>query len=153
MANKNIVAQLEKNKMEVEKKQEEIKQLKNKERKILSTQRKAEQQIRTRRLIERGAVLGSINPSILSISNEKLKIYLQQILQTGQGEKDILWQSGLSTLFSTKNIQPVKKYIHKGIHSQESHVSALASVNALSYMGRCGGGNQAMSLSSNMILI
>ena len=54
MANKNIVAQLEKNKIEVEKKQEEIKQLKNKERKILSMQRKAEQKIRTRRLIERG---------------------------------------------------------------------------------------------------
>ena len=87
MANKNIVAQLEKHKSDIEKKQEEIKQLKNKERKILSTQRKAEQKIRTRRLIERGAILESINPSIISISNEELKTYLQQVLLTGQSEK------------------------------------------------------------------
>ena len=87
MANKNIVAQLEKNKSDIEKKQEEIRQLKNEERQILSTQRKAEQKIRTRKLIERGAILESVNPSILSISNEELKTYLQQVLQTEQAKK------------------------------------------------------------------
>ena len=87
MANKNIAEQLEKNKSDIDKKQEEIKQLKNKEWKILTQQRKAEQKIRTRRLIERGAILESINPSFLSLSNEELKIYLQQVLQTEQAKK------------------------------------------------------------------
>ena len=87
MANKNIIAQIEKCKSDSEKKQEEIKQLKNKKQKLLAQQRNAEQKIRTRRLIERGAILESINPSILSISNEQLQTYLQRILRTEQAEK------------------------------------------------------------------
>ena len=87
MANQTIMAQLEKCKSDSEKKQEEIKQLKNKERKLLAQQRNAEQRVRTRRLIERGAILESIHPSIISISNEELKTYLQRVLRTEQAEK------------------------------------------------------------------
>ncbi len=87
MANNKIIEQIEKNKINVEKKQDEIRQLKNKERELLAKQRKEEQKIRTRRLIQRGAILESINPTFVSIPNEQLQTYLQKVLLTETARK------------------------------------------------------------------
>lgn len=82
MANKSITQQIEDCKKEIEQAEKEREQLTHQVEKMKARIRQAEHKARTRRLIKKGAILESINPSILSLSNEQLQAYLQAVLQT-----------------------------------------------------------------------
>jgi len=58
---------------------EEIRQLENHRKILLSKKSDAERKVRTHRLIERGAILESVFPSAISLSNEKVRTFLSDI--------------------------------------------------------------------------
>lgn len=79
---KSIVEQIKNTQMELEKSKKSLSQLKHKKDKIITRNSNVERKARTRKLIERGAILESINPSINLLSNEQLLEYLQLVLRT-----------------------------------------------------------------------
>ncbi len=64
---------------EIQSVQERIRQLKNRQKILLKKKSDAERKARTRRLIERGAILESIFPEIVSMTNEKVKAFLEKM--------------------------------------------------------------------------
>ena len=64
---------MEKYTEEIESVQEKIRQLKNRKKVLLKKQSDAERKARTRRLIERGAILESIFPEVVPMTNEQVK--------------------------------------------------------------------------------
>ena len=86
MSKKTIVEQIKDTQIELEKARAEKKQMENQLAKIKKQDREKENKSRTRRLIQRGAILESINPSLTSLSEELLSQYLNQVLRTRYAE-------------------------------------------------------------------
>ena len=61
---------------EKEKVQKELRQLENRQKTLLNKQRDAERRARTRRLIERGAILEGVFPLAPALSGEEVKAFL-----------------------------------------------------------------------------
>ena len=80
--NKSILSQIKQAKEQIEKTEIQLKQFENQKQNIITRNRNEEQKARTRRLIQRGAILENINPLIIGLSNEELKIYLTEVLGT-----------------------------------------------------------------------
>ena len=72
----NITAQTEQTKDEREKVLKEIRQLENRQKILENKQRDAERRARTRRLIERGAILEGVFPLSPNLSGEEVKAFL-----------------------------------------------------------------------------
>lgn len=72
----NITAQTEQKKDEREKVLKEIRQLENRQKILENKQRDAERRARTRRLIERGAILEGVFPLSPNLSGEEVKAFL-----------------------------------------------------------------------------
>ena len=72
----NITAQTEQKKDEREKVLKEIRQLENRQKVLENKQRDAERRARTRRLIERGAILEGVFPLSPDLSGEEVKAFL-----------------------------------------------------------------------------
>ncbi len=68
----------------IAKTEEEIRQLQNKKKKLLGEKKAAERKARTRRLIERGAILESLLEQPEQYSNEQIKCLLETALRTPQ---------------------------------------------------------------------
>ena len=62
----------------------QIKQLQNRQKKLLNQQKEKERKERTRRLIERGAILESLLPNPDQFSNDQIKTLLETIMQMPQ---------------------------------------------------------------------
>ena len=86
MAKKTIVEQIKDTQAKLEKARTEKKQMENQLTKIKKLEREKEHKSRTRRLIQRGAIIESINPSFTSLSEELLSQYLNQVLRTRYAE-------------------------------------------------------------------
>ncbi|WP_317854843.1 DUF3847 domain-containing protein [Chakrabartyella piscis] len=82
MTKKTIVEQIKETQIEIEKTRTEKKQKEHQLEKLQKREREKNRSKRTRNLIEKGAILESINPSIQSLSNEQLQAFLQQVLQS-----------------------------------------------------------------------
>lgn len=67
---------LERLKVEQEKAQKELRQLENRQKILLNRQRDAERRTRTRRLIERGAILEGVFPLAPNLTGEEVKTFL-----------------------------------------------------------------------------
>jgi len=72
----NITAQTEQKKDEREKVLKEIRQLENRQKILENKQRDAGRRARTRRLIERGAILEGVFPLSPGLSGEEVKAFL-----------------------------------------------------------------------------
>ena len=72
----NITAQTEQKKDEREKVLKEIRQLENRQKILENKQRDAERRARTRRLIERGAILEGVFPLSPDLSGGEVKAFL-----------------------------------------------------------------------------
>lgn len=72
----NITAQAEQKKDEREKVLKEIRQLENRQKILQNRQRNEERKARTRRLIERGAILEGVFPLASDLSGEEVKAFL-----------------------------------------------------------------------------
>lgn len=69
---------LEQAKSEQEKIQQEIRQLKNRQKILLYKKADAERKARTHRLIEHGAILESVFPEIITMTGEQVKAFLEE---------------------------------------------------------------------------
>ena len=72
---------------EIESVQEKIRQLKNRQKVLLKKQSDAERKARTRRLIERGAILESVFPEAVPMTNEQVKAFLSKMRRFDAGAK------------------------------------------------------------------
>lgn len=61
---------------QIKKAQEQIEQLNNKKKRLMSEQKKEERKKRTKRLIERGAILESVIDNATDFSNEQIQALL-----------------------------------------------------------------------------
>ena len=68
--------ELERIKAEKERREKEIRQLENRQKILLNKQHDAQRRLRTRRLIERGAILESILPLAPDLPGEEVKTFL-----------------------------------------------------------------------------
>ncbi len=64
---------------QIKKTQEQIEQLTNKKKRLMSEQKKEERKKRTKRLIERGAILESVIGNATDFSNEQIQTLLIEI--------------------------------------------------------------------------
>ena len=78
---------MEKYTEEIESVQEKIRQLKNRQKVLLKKKSDAERKARTRRLIERGAILESIFPEAIPMTNEQVKAFLEKMRRSNAGTK------------------------------------------------------------------
>jgi len=76
-----------KSNLEIESIQEEIRQLENQKRKLLQQQKEQERKARTKRLIERGAILESLIDGVETLSNEQIKSLLAVALNSESAVK------------------------------------------------------------------
>ena len=67
---------------QIAKAEEQIRQLNNKKKRLISEQKQAERKKRTKRLIERGAILESVIGNADDFSNEQLQALLIEIFST-----------------------------------------------------------------------
>lgn len=72
---------------EIESVQEKIRQLKNRQKVLLKKQSDAERKARTRRLIERGAILESVFPDVVPMTNDQVKVFLEKMRRPGASSK------------------------------------------------------------------
>lgn len=73
--------------LQIAKAEEEIKQLQNKRRKLINRQKNEERKARTRRLIERGAILESFLEQPEQYENEQIKGLLMIALRSVQAQE------------------------------------------------------------------
>lgn len=67
---------------QIAKAEEQIRQLNNKKKRLISEQKQAERKKRTKRLIERGAILESVIGNAEDFSNEQIQSILIEILSS-----------------------------------------------------------------------
>lgn len=67
---------------QIAKAEEQIRQLNNKKKRLISEQKQAERKKRTKRLIERGAILESVIDNADDFSNEQLQTLLIEIFSS-----------------------------------------------------------------------
>ena len=79
--------ELKKLQTEQEKVQREIRQLENRQKILLNKQTDAERRARTRRLIEHGAILESVFPSLAGLPGEEVKSFFLSLLRRPGGPK------------------------------------------------------------------
>lgn len=101
MAKKSITEQIEEAKNEIDRLENEKRQLNNQMHKIQARESEKERKARTRKLIEKGAILESIEPNLAQLEGEYLKECLQIIFtnhETQQVAKNnlILQQRGIT---------------------------------------------------------
>lgn len=68
--------ELDRLKTEKERAEKELRQLENRQKRLLNKQHDAERRLRTRRLIERGAMLESVFPELASCDNKGVMAFL-----------------------------------------------------------------------------
>ena len=83
----NITAQAEQKKDEREKVLKEIRQLENRQKLLENKQRNEERKARTRRLIERGAILEGVFPLAPDLSGEEVKAFLVTLSRLPEAAK------------------------------------------------------------------
>lgn len=71
----------------IAKTEEEIRQLQNKKKKLLNEKKASERKARTRRLIERGAILESLLEQPEQYDNGQIKCLLETALRTPQAQE------------------------------------------------------------------
>jgi hypothetical protein len=59
---------------------DKIQELQSREKRLLNQQKEAERKARTKRLIERGAMMESILPSSIELTNDQFKALIEELL-------------------------------------------------------------------------
>jgi len=67
--------------------QAQIQQLENERKRLMQQQKEQERKDRTKRLIERGAILESLVPNAAMFSNEQIKAFLEKTVQSSYAKK------------------------------------------------------------------
>ena len=67
--------------------QTQIEQLENERKQLMQQKKEQERKDRTKRLIERGAILESLVPGAAAFSNEQIKVFLEKIVGSDSARK------------------------------------------------------------------
>ena len=67
--------------------QSQIEQLENERKRLVQRQKEQERKDRTKRLIERGAILESLVPGAAAFSNEQIKVFLEKTVGSDSARK------------------------------------------------------------------
>lgn len=67
--------------------QTQIQQLENERKRLMQQQKEADRKARTKRLIERGAILESLIPGADAFTNDQIKALLEKTIQTENAHK------------------------------------------------------------------
>jgi hypothetical protein len=59
---------------------DKIQELQNKEKRLINQQREADRKARTKRLIERGAIMESILPNSIPLTNDQFKALVEEMV-------------------------------------------------------------------------
>lgn len=78
---------MENSKDEIQNVREKIHQLENRQKILHNKKFDAERKERTHRLIERGAILESVFPPVIPMSNEDVKAFLLEVSQLSEVQK------------------------------------------------------------------
>ena len=73
--------------------QEQIQQLENQRKKLMQEQKEQERKARTKRLIERGAILESFIPGADTFTNDQIKIFLEKLIQREAAPEKAPWMT------------------------------------------------------------
>ncbi|MGE5494658.1 MAG: DUF3847 domain-containing protein [Burkholderiales bacterium] len=71
----------------IESVQDQIRQLENQRKRLMQEQKEQERRARTKRLIERGAILESLIPEADAFTNEQIKAFLEKTIRTESARK------------------------------------------------------------------
>lgn len=71
----------------IESVQEQIRQLENQKKRLMQEQKEQGRKARTKRLIERGAILESLIPEADAFTNEQIKAFLEKTIRTESARK------------------------------------------------------------------
>ena len=71
----------------IESVQEQIRQLENQKKRLMQERKERERKARTKRLIERGAILESLIPDADAFTNEQIKALLEKTIRTESARK------------------------------------------------------------------
>lgn len=74
----------------IESVQEQIRQLENQKKRLMQEQKERERRARTKRLIERGAILESLIPEADTFTNEQIKAFLEKTIRTESARKALV---------------------------------------------------------------
>ena len=91
----------------IESVQEQIKQLENQRKKLVQEQKAQERKTRTKRLIERGAILESLIPEANTFTNEQIKAFLEKTARTEYARKALANLNGAHTKTPVEKQPPV----------------------------------------------
>jgi len=89
--------------------QEQIQQLENQKKKLLQEHKEQERKARTKRLIERGAILESLIPNAENLTNEEVKAFLEKTIQSDAARKILAAmtkQNGAMAALKPTGLQP-----------------------------------------------
>ena len=89
--------------------QEQIQQLENQRKKLMQEQREQARKARTKRLIERGAILESLVPDADTFTNDEIKTLLEKALRGNPVCKitdNVIPQGGNMTAPKSWNVRP-----------------------------------------------
>ena len=89
--------------------QEKIQQLENERKRLMNVQKETERKARTKRLIERGAILESLIADATTFTNEQIKTFLEKTVASDYAKKildGIIKQGGEPA--TTKTAQAAK---------------------------------------------
>jgi len=96
----------------------QIQQLENERKRLMNAKKEADRKARTKRLIERGAILESLIPGAAAFSNEQIKAFLEKtigsdfarkILKSIESQGDVLDASVPSGKTPQRGAKPVGK--------------------------------------------
>ena len=73
--------------------QTQIQQLENERKRLLNLQKQTERKARTKRLIERGAILESFIPGADTFTNDQVKIFLEKLIQREAAPEKAPWMT------------------------------------------------------------
>jgi hypothetical protein len=71
----------------IESVQEQIRQLENQKKRLMQEQKERERKARTKRLIERGAILESLIDGADALTNEQIRAFLEKTIRTEAARK------------------------------------------------------------------
>lgn len=74
----------------IESVQEQIRQLENQKKRLMQEQKERERKARTKRLIERGAILESLISEADAFTNEQIKAFLEKTIRTETARKALV---------------------------------------------------------------
>ena len=91
---------------------EQIRQLENQKKKLVQEQKEQDRKLRTKRLIERGAILESLINGASTLTNEQIKSFLEKALQDEYAKK------ALTNLKAPQAEEPAEKQIFEPMQSE-----------------------------------